>query len=135
MGLPCTLVINSYVRIVFSKFIYLFLFIFWLHKITLNEASTISSYSHSYIRNLLCCPVNKSWMLFIPYSTGIMFLTMAKVNANFTIFSAAICSSYTKIHYQEIPSIGSNVLELFLCLYTQPVPLYSFCPIFIKSFQ
>ena len=41
-----------------------------------------------YIRILLCGPVDKLWIIFIPYSVGYMFLSMVKILANFILFSA-----------------------------------------------
>ena len=83
-----------------------------MHKITLNEASTISSHSHSHIRFILCCPVDKSSMQFILYSVVYTFLTMAKIYLP--------QFKYAKIHYHEIPSIGLNLLEFFcVLLYTE----------------
>ena len=63
----------------------------------------------------LCCPVDKSWMLFIPYSTVYMFLAMAKMSISLYLEQ----SKYTKIQEQKSPSIDHNVLE-FCCvlLYT-----------------
>ena len=59
-----------------------------MHKITGNEVSAISSHSHSHIRILLCFPVDKSYMQFIPYSIVYMFLTMTHMHVNFFIFTA-----------------------------------------------
>ena len=36
----------------------------------------------------LCCPVDKSWMLLIPYNVGYMFLNMSKIYVNFIAFNA-----------------------------------------------
>ena len=56
-----------------------------MHKIKGNEVSAIPSHSH--IRIILCYPVDKSCIQFIPYSVVYMFLTMEKVDVNFFIIS------------------------------------------------
>ena len=38
--------------------------------------------------SVLCNPVDKLWMVFIPYSVGYMFLSMVKMYVNFIIFGA-----------------------------------------------
>ena len=66
-----------------------------MHKIAEKEALTISSHSHSYIRTLLCCSVDKSWILLIPYSVIYMIFTMAKIYVNFNILSAVNIIKFT----------------------------------------
>ena len=41
-----------------------------------NEPSAISTKTYSYIRIIFCCPVDKIWMLFVPYYVFFMFLNM-----------------------------------------------------------
>ena len=98
-----------------------------MHKITGNEASTISSLSHSHIRVTLCCSVDKSRIQFVSNSVVYMFLTIAKMYVNFIILAQ---SKYTNIHQQENPSIGCNALQFFC------VPLYTeFLSDLYKKFQ
>ena len=93
-----------------------------MRKITGNAASTICSHSHSDIRIILCCPVDKSCMQFIPHSVVYMYLTIAKIYLDFITFIAV------QIH--EILSVDLAALKLF------SVPLYSeFLSDLHKKFQ
>ena len=95
-------------------------------KITGNEVSTISSHSTSHTRIILCCPIDKSFMQFIPYSVVYMYLTMAKICVNFIIFSAV------QIYENSLTrkSVHRPYWNSFVCPCTQ-----SFCVIVIKSFK
>ena len=89
-----------------------------MHKITGNGVSAISSHSYSNIRILLCYPVDKSCMQFIPYSIVYMFLIMEHIHMLISLYLPQ--SKYTKIHWHEISFIGLNVLEFFCVqLYTE----------------
>ena len=93
-----------------------------MHKIAGNEASTISRLSPSHNRIILCCPVDKSCMQFIPHSVVYMYLTIAKIYLDFITFIAV------QIH--EILSVDLAALKLF------SVPLYSeFLSDLHKKFQ
>ena len=98
-----------------------------MYKITGNGASTISSYSHSHIQIILCCPVDNSRMQFMRYSVVSCFWPWQ----NFMWIPLYLAQSKcTEIHWHEIPSIGRNALEI-LC-----VPLFTeFLPDLYKMFQ
>ena len=53
-----------------------------MHKITGNEVSTISTHSHSHIRIILCCPIDKSCIELVPSFVVYMFLTIANIYVN-----------------------------------------------------
>ena len=70
---------------------------------------------------------NSSVLPSIPQSIGYTFLNMAKRYVNYIYLVQFKC---TKMHKEEIPSIGSNILK-FLC-----VPLYTyFLSVLHKEFR
>ena len=99
-----------------------------MQTITQKDASAISSHSHSQIRILVCCPVDKSWILYSFHILKFAYFSLWQKIMLISLHSAQ--SKYAIIHYHEIPSKSLNVLEFFC------VPLYTeFLTDLYKKFQ